>query len=73
MCFYLTELRLEHSNKLNTIKGVGFYAEELSSSALKCPLLWIQNGRVILFLAINPLDYNMTVPQAFSKLINRPR
>lgn len=56
MCFYLTELRLEHSNKLSTIKGVGFYAEELSSSALKCPLLWIQKGRVILFLAINPLD-----------------
>lgn len=40
MCFHLTELRLEHSNKLSTIKGMGFFhAEELHSSALKCSLL----------------------------------
>lgn len=66
MCFHLTGLRLEHSNKLNTIKGVGFNAEELSSAALKYPLLWIQRRIAISYLAINPLHYNVTVPDDFS-------
>lgn len=39
LCFYLMELRSEHSNKSNSIKGMGFNTEDLSSSALKWPFL----------------------------------
>ena len=64
-CFGLVQLRLEHSDKLNTIKGVGFIAKRSEEHGFETSSFTGPSAYNNFILAVNPLWYNVMVPDEF--------